>query len=285
MSTLTPRQEAENTAFPFADYLADPSRRLVFAAIPKSGCSDLKHWFISLVEPERLADPAFRLHAYCSQTHTLARFTQEERERLLRESFTMAFVREPVSRVVSAYVEKFVRPAPAGLFEPAREVVSVLGADPARGVTFREFVRFLEKAPDEHLDSHWRPQAAFLRGVRIDLLGRMEALPSMLESLGKELGMPPRVAGRRNATGYTPPSGENVADTPSAQLHESGALPPAADLIDGALRETIERRYREDAMLYEGATDAPPESALLRLRRVLGSDAVETLRGGDSPAR
>lgn len=272
MSTLTPRQAAENNDFPFGDYLADPSRRLVCAAIPKSGCSELKHWFISLVEPERLLDPSFRLHAYCRATHTLAWFAPQERERLLRESFTMAFVREPVSRVVSAYVEKFVRAATGELFEPAREVIAALGVEPTRGITFREFVSYLAGSPDEHLDSHWRPQAAFLRGggVRIDLLGRMESIPSMLGALGQALGMPLRADGRRNATGYTPARGVNVADVPSALLHESGVLPPVSDLIDEELRERIEQRFRDDAMLYEGATDGPSESALLHLKSVGG---------------
>lgn len=266
MSTLTSRQASENAVFPFGDYLVAPSRRLVFAAIPKSGCSDLKHWFISLVEPEKLQDPSFRLHAHCRATHTLAQHPPERREVLLRESFTLAFVREPLSRVVSAYVEKFVRPSLRELFEPAREVIAQIAQGQSDGITFREFVRFLDEASDDHLDSHWRPQAAFLKCVRIDLLGRMEALPAMLETLGSELGMPARPATRRNATGYTAARGELFADVPSSHLHEKGILPPASDLYDEALREMVASRFQTDVMLYEAAADHVPATAMERFR-------------------
>jgi hypothetical protein len=267
-TALTRRQANENLSFPFADYLVVPSRRLVFAAIPKNGCSDLKHWFISLVEPQKLADPAFRLHAHCRAAHTLASLDPAGRAELLHESFTLAFVREPVSRVVSAYVEKFVRPAPNELFEPAREVIAQVAPGRGDGITFREFVRFLEEAPDEHLDSHWRGQASFLVGVRIDLLGRMECMGEVLGVLGTELGMPPRGVTRRNATGYTEARGELLADVTSSELHSSGVLPPAADLVSADLRGRIEARFREDAMLYEAATDHLGETASERLRRV-----------------
>jgi hypothetical protein len=265
---LTPRQAADNAVFPFGDYLYDPARRLVCVAIPKNACTDLKHWFVSLVEPGKLAEPGFRLHAYVRATHTLAGKPRAEAERVVRESFTLAFVREPVSRVVSAYVETFVRPGPGALFEPAREVLAALGVEASRGITFREFVDFLERTPDEELESHWRPQACFVRGVRIDLLVRMEAAAPVLEGLGRELGMPPREARRPNATGYTPASGALMAGVSSGELHAKGVLPPVLDLVDDGLRRRVVSRFAEDAVLYErGAWVFGPE-ALARVRDV-----------------
>src|SRR5690606_9815873 len=84
---LTPRQAADNAVFPFGDYLYDPARRLVCVAIPKNACTDLKHWFMSLVEPAKLAEPGFRLHAHVRATHTLAGKPRAEAERIVRESF------------------------------------------------------------------------------------------------------------------------------------------------------------------------------------------------------
>lgn len=266
MSTPTPRQAAENAHFPFSQYLVDPARRLIFAAIPKNGCSDLKHWFLSLIEPQRLADPTLRLHAYCRAAHSLALLTPPHRDDLLRTSFTIAFVREPISRIVSAYVEKFVRPNPAELFEPATEVVAQIAPAHSDGITFREFVRYLETAPDDHLHSHWRPQSSFLHNVRIDLLGRMDALRPILDALGAELGMAPRAVTVRNATGYTEARNEPLADTPSATLHAMGLLPPASDLLDEDLRARLLARFRDDAMLFEGAADHAPAALLDRFR-------------------
>lgn len=273
MPPLTARQAAENASFPLSHYLVDPARRLVCAAIPKSGCSDLKHWFISLVEPERLADPSFRLHAHCAAAHALSLFPPARRDELLRDSFTIAFVRDPLSRIVSAFVEKFVRAAPHELFEPAREVLGVHHSDPDRGISFRQFIEFLAGAPDDQLDPHWRPQRAFIEGVRIDLLGRMEHQPVILAELGRILGAPERAEGRRNSTGYTPPTGEFAADVASAALHRMGRLPPAPDLYDDALRAAVLARFRDDVMLYEAATDRAPADAALRLH-VGGADGT-----------
>jgi hypothetical protein len=250
---LTPRQAADNAVFPYGDYLYDPARRLVCIAIPKNACTDLKHWFMSLVDPAKLGEPGFRLHAHVRATHTLAGMARGDAERVVRESFTLAFVRDPVSRVVSAYVEKIVRPGPDALFEPAREVLAALGVGASRGISFREFVGFLERASDEELESHWRPQATFVRGVRIDLLARMEASAAVLEALGKELGMAPREARRPNATGYTPVTGQMMADVASGELHARGVLPPMGDLVDDELRGRLLARFSEDAELYRTA--------------------------------
>jgi hypothetical protein len=265
MTTITPRQAAENAVFPWGDYLVDPARRLVCAAIPKSGCSDFKHWFVSVVEPEKLTNPSFRLHAHCRATHALSLIPPPRRSELLRDSFTIAFVRDPLSRVVSAYVEKFVRAGPHELFEPAREVLALHDSRPDEGISFRQFVEFLRRAPDEHLDPHWRPQAAFITGVRVDLLGRMEHQPAILAELGRILGAPDRADGRRNATGYTPGTGEFLADIPSATLHRKGQLPPASDLYDDVLRAAVLDRFGDDAMLHDAATDHAPADAARRL--------------------
>lgn len=276
MTTLSPRQAAENRHFPFADHLFAPSRAMVCIAIPKNGCTDLKHWFVSLVDPERLADPSLRLHAHVRENYTLARVAPDKARRIAAGCFTFTFIRDPFARAVSAYVEKFVRPGPDGLFEAAREVVAHWGSEPTLGITFRQFVRFLAEAPDDHLDVHWRSQSSFLRGTRIDLLGRMDRLTDMLAAMGRELGMPPRSATRRNPTGYTGPTGRNVADVPSAPLHAGGVLPPASDLYDGPLADVVRARFRDDFLLYDASTDHVPEACLETLGR-LGAGGVSNV--------
>ena len=270
---VTLRQTADNAMFPFGDYLHDSARRLVCAAIPKNACTDLKHWFLSVVEPEKLADPGLRLHAYVRATHAMARLPRAEIDAALRDSFVFAFVRDPLSRVVSGYVEKFCRPAPGELFEPAREVIGHVrgGSATAEGISFREFVRFLSDAADEQMDPHWRPQAAFVRGVRVDLLARVESSSRVLAELSGELGMPSRGESRRNATGYTPALGRCFADCPSGELYAQGLLPPSGDLYDDELRGMVLARFAEDAALYGAAVDCltPEVRGVLRQRVAL----------------
>lgn len=261
---LTARQISDNIAFPFTHYLFDPSRGLVCCAIPKNGCTAIKSWFLRLVEPDLLENHGIEVHAHCRGHHTLCSRPPDVIAEALATGFTFAFIRDPLARVASAYVEKFIHPGPLRIFDPAREVIDELSrsmpVDLARGITFREFVEFLCSTPDEHLESHWRPQSSFICGNRFDLLARVEELTETLVSLNRALDIPgeARLSGHRNAVGYTTPTGVLRADIPSGPLYEAGLLPPAEDLYDPALRERILQRFRADADLYRAARpDAP----------------------------
>jgi hypothetical protein len=266
-ATLSERQRAENRLFPFEHYLIDPRGRFVCVAIPKNGCTDLKHWFLSVAEPG-LDRGVVRVHAHCRGQHALCRLAGPEIEAALARCFTFGFVRDPLSRVVSAYVEKFVLPDPGALFEPAREVVERIGGGGA-GITFRAFVRYLRNAREDELESHWRPQASFVRGRRIDLLARVESLSSVLARLSRALGAEPLPSLRKNATGYQAASGQNMADERSDVLHAAGRLPPGEDLYDEELRGAVRERFAEDAELYaRAAVELGEEAADLRVDAV-----------------
>lgn len=285
-ATLLSRRQAQaNLGFPLQHYLVCAEQRLICCAIPKNGCTTLKRWFLAFAEPA--SRDASDVHARCAARWAISLWEGPERDLALRDYTRVAFIRDPLARVASAFIEKFAGGHPYGCFEPAREVMEDVGrlagrpvpldqsatimiggrelAVPAssdidyqRGITFREFVHYLCRAPDHHLDVHWVPQARYLWDQPFDLIATVADLTGVLSALSAERSLPP------------PPHTEALprdalrdgclADIPSGELYqlfhaERGCLPPAQALYDDDLRMLIACRYALDLDLYRSASD------------------------------
>ena len=103
MTVLTPRQAIENQVLPYSEYLVSFEHRFVCCAIPKNGCTPLKRWFLSVVEPG-VADVE-DIHAHCRVHHALCEHPRETIERVMQDFFTFAIVRDPLKRIASAFAE------------------------------------------------------------------------------------------------------------------------------------------------------------------------------------
>lgn len=284
-TTLTTRQAADNAGFPNRYYLACPERQLLVCAIPKNGCTSLKKWFLSFADPAA-ADVA-DVHKHCADHWAISLWEGPPRDAAFESFYTMAFLRDPLIRIASAYIEKFVGGHPYGYFEPAREVLEDVArlagrnveldeihhlkypdrefdlpassaVDYTRGITFREFVQYLCHAPDEHLDVHWRPQSCYLWNRRIDLLGTVPGMNESLRALAQQRGLP------EPPEAPHPPRDESceecLTDVPSAELYDRfiyrrGVLPPAAALYDDDVRMLVASRYRLDREFYDFAAE------------------------------
>lgn len=285
MTSATARQLRENKVFPLSHCFADPDSGMGIVAIQKNGCTTLKRWFLSMAEPGREFPETADVHFYCRIHHALCNLGDPAvaAERFAK-CFTIAFVRNPISRVASAFIDKFVGPAPDDLFEPARDVVEdfarMRGATVThdrvrqlvltdrtidvpyssavnyqRGITFREFGEYLAAAPDEHLDGHWRSQASFLGWKQPDLVVRAEAMNDVLSEVSGLIGLGVVPETRHSTTFYTKHTGGPHADLPSGDMHRNWVRPRPEYLYDDALRDVVKRRFAADVELYAAATD------------------------------
>lgn len=306
------RLDRVNDHFPFADHLIDPAGRLVLCAIPKNGCTALKRWFLSFVEPD--APREREVHKRCRDHYSLALAKPEDRAGLIAGKPRIAFVRDPVRRLASVFADKFVRLAPLGCFEGAREMMeqrvhqfgrdvrfdmwakvelggkmtrvsSSSRVDYERGLTFSEFVRMVCSLPDRALDPHWRPQSAFLaKPVQdgattvqppIDRVRRIQNLAKTLNELSKQLGLNAEPVEDRPMT----------ADAPEPKNAWAGRLAnvPSGDL---SLSVLAGAPLPSAAALYNGELVALVEARYaddLRLWRSLVPDADERFPGGGKP--
>lgn len=273
---------------------------IVCIAIPKSGCTAAKRWYVSATAPD-IDMQHVPIHKYAIEHLSLCDRPPEVVRNLLEIVPVLAFVRDPLERLRSAFVEKIVRPRPTDMFAPSRELleqwVSSRGhevrhdtshaaniggevvqfaastsVDYERGLTFREFVEYVTATPEHVLDPHWRPQAAFMRMRNADYVLPMSAIGDVLDALGSRLGVHFSAAERTNVTRKEPVGRGSLADVPSGELHRKDLRPPTSELADDSVRRVVSERLAEDMALSQRAdqTDVSAAAEGLWTRRIHG---------------
>jgi len=261
-----------DTAFPKSATLVNPDRRLVYVAIPKNACTEVKAHFV-LNSPYRDAFLATRspIHDFCGGMTA----TPVPSEIIMgQDYFRFTVLRDPLRRLVGAYLNKIVRPRRNRLhylrlpllertIRGAQEIAG-LDYDPLRSITFEEFVRFLARADDTECNVHWMPQYRF---VGRDLsafhhVGRVERLQDTLDFLGDrfgwidEAGLVADICGStRRLTKYSDAS--DLAAPHQAlplELDEfESNVPPYTRFYTPELKRIVEDRFAEDLSLYAAA--------------------------------
>jgi hypothetical protein len=246
--------------WPEADFLVNHERKLIYCPIAKVACSSIKRWFLALagehVPEDASIHKAARRHRMREQSALLAL-------RALRDPryFKFTLVRNPWSRLVSAYLNKFLRVNSCST-RFAEEMSR--GSLPPRDdhglvqITFAQFVQHLAASNPARYDVHWRPQYLYLTGHRFDFVGRFEHLSDDFADLQRKLGTSaplPRCKTTRYAA--EPQQTEIVADLTPSPLIARGPLPDYRWFYTPALREIVERIYAPDIQLwnYEFAAD------------------------------
>jgi tetratricopeptide (TPR) repeat protein len=194
----TGNDEMLDTTFARNLTLIDPDRQLAYVAIPKNACSLLK---ASFVLNSRYRD------AYLASGDTIHRFCGQLMASTIASeipagpgSFRFVVLRNPLLRILSAYLDKIVRgrrneadPYTAmQVARTVREAQAVLGLpdDPLRSISFEEFVRYLATAADVQLDMHWMPQVHMV-GTDLsvyDHVGTVERLSETFDLLASRFG-------------------------------------------------------------------------------------------------
>ena len=118
----------------------------------------------------------------------------------LNSYFIFTFVRNPLTRLVSIFDNKYVRPPAAPPSTPPAPPHFILHYDSFYGLEtvadFDDFIRRLCALPDRLTNRHVLAQSAILDqftelGVRIDFIGRIENLPDMFEPIRARYGLLP----------------------------------------------------------------------------------------------
>lgn len=276
--------------FPDGFYLIDPDERFAFCMIPKCACRTVARWFMQAVGDQTdVASPSIINHCYENHAPLLA--DKAAGERLLDQCFRTVFIRDPLKRIASAFVDKFVLSPPEQHFLPAWDVFDDVAhhegvrvvrdstrtvhfgtkqrpvcsaVNYAAGITFRQFVLFLNRTSSGLLDQHWRPQIDFLAGRSFHFIGRTETMSPSLNALATRFGLdiPPLELVKPAAD--RPGMGRNLADVTSTNLYErlladNSRAPSAADLYDDELEDIVRTRYASDLMLRDHASDEPAD--------------------------
>ncbi|MDX1412283.1 MAG: sulfotransferase family protein [Nitrospirales bacterium] len=165
--------------------------------MPKVACTRVKQTlqeFEGYPVPEDLAELHNRPDRSKQWVPSLSDLSVDEYRAALdsAEWFRFSFVRNPYTRLFSAYKNKIrFLGDPDPVFGYVRDEIFRAYRYPPRSgkqagvVAFRDFVRFVCEAPGNRMDAHWAPQTQLLRLdlIKYDFIGRFENFQSDLTQI------------------------------------------------------------------------------------------------------
>lgn len=266
-SKFWPRGNNNGLPWPIRGAMFSEKNKILYIPIAKCGCTSIKKMMIDLSDVEHKDElSASDLHLITDQFNTGLQIKDVSTHHAINilsssEYFRFAVVREPVERLVSAYLEKFVRNRfNAGNQGHTSPVVKAIrgDADHNSGVTFREFIQYICSQKTEDLDAHWIPQSMYLKPFDNDIsIYRLEELDQLKSDLaamsGSEISIPhsnktkekvsadvASLTGKNDVyVDYLPKDLDSVGDLSSRNF--------ITDDVSSMLHDT----YMEDSLIYK----------------------------------
>jgi hypothetical protein len=246
-------------------YLVDRDRKIIFCRIPKNANSLFTYMMLDLSKyREDYERSNLTFSQYISQNKQNF-FLKDLNNLNEREYFKFAILRNPFKRLVSGYLDRFVKRPVNINSQPAIEnVYNFLGMeiDLKRSITFSQFVHYLARTEDKDLDLHWRPQVNFL-GLGLfefDFIGQFEELNSIIQFLENklEITIKTEVSNKVHITNYANfNSGEQFHDFYPHELNQLEGLPKSQNLYTPELENLVRQRYANDIKIYEEKFGSP----------------------------
>jgi len=204
-------QLKDKMSAPQFDYYANPSLRnnYFYMENPKVASTTILKW---LQEKEVDGDLDIKGNPHERDNSPIVRMSSlenSERYKVLEsdEIYRFTFVRNPYSRLLSAYISKVVKN-----LRPKREILSIINAKPvdeiedlSQEVSFSEFVEVVCSQKSRDMNAHWKPQSAqvLLGVVNYQYVGKFENLNSDYSRVHDKLfgGECKKLGLSKNATG------------------------------------------------------------------------------------
>jgi hypothetical protein len=256
-----------------------PKTKIVYAYIPKSACTSIKTWLLRysgeclefaerFTRAEKAGIKPPDAHNMMSERYLAKRWPARLVNAALQNSefFKFTFVRHPLRRLVSAYLDKIVNAKSTGreLIASGQQLIGCGGTaagtwwhksqiDAERSLTFREFVQALASADPETLDVHFRAQHRLLRGLKFDFVGQLEKLPQDFAVVQRHLECSTPLEWK-HITSYSAPAAGCVADWPAARFR-GVAAPAWQNFFDVSLQRRCCQLYAADFEQFGYETD------------------------------
>ncbi|MEM9217700.1 MAG: sulfotransferase family 2 domain-containing protein [Cyanobacteria bacterium P01_F01_bin.150] len=244
-------------------YKINHTHKIIYCKIMKNACTLLSTVLVENSEnAQEFKETNLSIHEYLESDRSHFRLKKTDFNKLLGEEyFKFVVLRNPFERIVSGYIDKFVKPE--YLFESFAEPVIKevhhwlnLDCDLADSITFSQFIDYLLRTSDNSLDAHWRPQNTFLDyGLfEFDLVIQFENMHPSLLLLEKKFGfnINKNVTRSSHITRYGDFSAsEKFSDASPADLRRLNGYPSANQFYTPELEAMIRDRFADDIRIYE----------------------------------
>ncbi len=274
-STLTRWLQPAEKQTPFAltprhrkRFLVNQTHKILYCPIEKNSCTFFKRLlllqspFADLFLASELDPHNFLKQTGLMRPETVDPFIHDDYLRFV-------VVREPIGRIVSAYMNKFVRSrrykVALKLTESYRQQMGQ-PYDEGQLLTFSEFVRHISQQNDANMDVHWRPQSDFVRN-EIDLFQykvTLEKIPAFTAVLSRRMGIELDASKTANQNHYGSYSNDlDLHLTAPEDLRKLEYVPDTKSLVTPELMEILNSRYSKDIELYHACAQSDwPASSL-----------------------
>lgn len=203
-----------------------PSARLGYIQIPKVASRSIRASIIEMARDEITIDTDRQDIADKAVEELFSRHVaRKQLAKLPGDYFLFAFVRNPLTRLYSAYANKLLDSASGG----TRNIFAHMGMSP--GMPFEDFVMRVAELKDHQIDRHLRSQHWFLTyedKLFVDYIGKMENLSADWKELQTRFRVP--ALPHKNSS--------------------SAADPDSWQPFTRRLAEVAIERYREDIELF-----------------------------------
>ena len=261
----------DNSSWPLNSLLVSQKHRVIYTPIAKNANTSLKRLFVRLSGyPQSDEILAGDVHTYLTSNPTglsLCDYSPEEATQILGdpEYFRYVVLRDPLVRVVSAYLDKFLLnpPPPGARGEPPIVIGTVIdwvyarrgeAPDYKRSITFEEFVSHLSENDDSKLDTHFKPQECYFEQQSFDYIGTLDRLDRLIKLLESRFDQKIELE-HKNRTKRRKPFLRRRGQEKllREQLRAQRSLPHASELLTDPLAERLTRRYATDFELWQEA--------------------------------
>lgn len=237
------------------------SRRFVYAYVPKAACTSLKLWMAvveGLLPPGSPPSSRGGIHPLVKSKAALS---AGEAAAIFADPawFKFSFVRNPLPRLVSAYLDKVVpgkgpsqrlirhfqtRDASSPWWQ---RLLAHLRIDAQRSLSFRQLVEQLAREHLPEVDEHFRPQSLLLAGLPLDFVGRVENIQEDFAEVQRRLDTNVALSHQKRQSYLARDEGiASVADWPAARFREELAHPHWRRFYPPDLLKTVEKIYEAD---------------------------------------
>ncbi len=201
--------------------------RFVFFRVPKAANSTVTATLYAKLAGDLSHDPTGSSKSIKRYFPRGSRLSASEVDGLAREFHLFTFVRNPYSRLASAYLEKVFNAPPH--FRARRMLHRFYRREPGEAVSFVEFCRFID-AGGLYQDAHWFPQVTFMpMGVSmLHFIGRVERLTQDLGQVYQHL------------------FGEPLPQVMNKVGHATGASERTRALYDAESAAIVQKHYLAD---------------------------------------
>lgn len=179
--------------------IVEPRHKLLYCYVPKVACTN---WKDTIRQLQSSGSEVAQWVQHNEGLRMLSSYSEEDTEYILRNFFKFLFVRHPLSRLLSAFKDKFrnepyiMKRYGVDIVKECRQAFdATIEQTDGSDVSFAEFVCYLMKHPVEEFNEHWMPAFKLCQpcSVTYDFIGKYENLEeeanTILETKAQESGL------------------------------------------------------------------------------------------------